>query len=124
MPTKKLPPLKFNNRQLNTKYEGMRSSKHVLSLLWISNVAGSGRGFSAYTLSENCGLGHRKTRELLDRLRKRGIVEHDSKTDLYTLRTDRTVLSGRDGLPYETGIMQKIREDVRAEKEAANVKPV
>jgi len=107
--------MKFNNRSLNTKYEGMRSSKHLLSLLWISNVAGTGRGLSAYILSENCGLGHRKTRELLDRLRKRGIVEHDEQSDLYRLRADRTVLSGKDGLPYETGILQKIREDAKEE---------
>jgi DNA-binding IclR family transcriptional regulator len=94
----------------------MRASKGVLSLLWISNEFGTTRGFSAYTLSEFCGLGHRSTRELLSRLVKRGILLHDKETDLYTLKPERTILSGRDGLPYETGILQQMR------KEAAEAK--
>jgi hypothetical protein len=105
---------------LNRKFEGMRASKNLLSLLWISNEAGTERGFSAYTLSEFCGLGHRSTRELLDRLRKRGIIQHNTESDLYTIRKDRTVLSGRDGLPYETGIAQKVRE-ARADRKDVSV---
>ena len=101
----------MQNSGLNRKFEGMRASKNILSLLWVSNEFGTRRGFSAYTLSEFCGLGHRSTRELLDRLRKRGIIVHEATSDLYQLRADRTVLSGRDGLPYETGIIQKIRSD-------------
>lgn len=85
------------------------SNKLILALLWLSNKFGSGRGFSVEMLGAFAHLRPHKAEIAAERLRKRGILEY--KDGLYKIRPERTSLSKKDGLPYETTRAMEIRDE-------------